>query len=127
MIKGSCLCGGVTYTLTEPLRPSVSCHCTQCRKTSGHFWSSTQVPADQLTVTSDTTLQWFQSSTEAKRGFCNTCGASLFWVHDGDGGAISIGSGTIDGPSGLSTSKNIFTAYKGDYYDIADNVPQRED
>jgi hypothetical protein len=127
MIKGSCLCGSVTYELTEPLRPSVACHCIQCRKTSGHYWSATLVPADQFKLISDASLQWYQSSDEARRGFCNICGASLFWEHSGENGAISIGSGTIDGPSGLNTSKHIFTAYKGDYYDIADNVPQRED
>ena len=127
MIKGSCLCGGVTYELTKPLRPSVACHCTQCRKTSGHYWSATQVPADQFKLTADTSLSWFSSSPDARRGFCKTCGASLFWMHDADEGAVSVASGTIDGPSGLSTSKHIFTADKGDYYDIADNVPQRED
>jgi hypothetical protein len=35
-------------------------------------------------------------------------------------------SGTIDGATGLKTSKHIFTADKGDYYDIADNIPLRE-
>jgi hypothetical protein len=35
-------------------------------------------------------------------------------------------SGTIDGATGIETSKHIFTAFKGDYYNIADNVPQSE-
>ncbi len=40
---GSCLCGAVTYEVRGDLRPSVACHCSQCRKTSGHYWSATQV------------------------------------------------------------------------------------
>ena len=126
MKTGSCLCGGVTFTMTGQMRPSVACHCTQCRKTSGHYWSATQVPATQFELTKDETLTWFASSAEAKRGFCNTCGASMFWIHEADGGAISIASGTIDNPTDLRTDKHIYVADKGDYYDIADGLPQFE-
>jgi len=124
MKTGSCLCCGVTYALSGELRPSVACHCTQCRKTSGHYWSATQVGADQFTLTRDETLTWFASSPEAERGFCNTCGASMFWKHNADNGAVSIASGTIDGATELSTDKHIYVADKGDYYDIADGLPQ---
>ena len=117
MITGSCLCGGVTYELDEPLRESVACHCTQCRKTSGHYWSATQVPNDRIRITRDETLAWYRSSTTARRGFCNRCGASLFWLQDGEN-ATSVGSGTIDGTTGIGTAMHIFTADKGDYYDL---------
>lgn len=126
MKTGSCLCGGVSYTLTGALRGSVGCHCIQCRKTSGHYVSATQVGPDQLSLTKTDTLTWYASSPGAKRGFCNRCGSSLFWKHEDDGGAVSVMSGTIDGDTGITTKEHIFTAYKGDYYDIADNVPQRE-
>ena len=123
---GSCLCGGVRYTLTGPMRPSVACHCLQCRKTSGHYVSATQVGPDQLTITRDETLSWFQSSREAQRGFCSRCGSSLFWRHQNDGGRISVMSGTIDGATGLKTEKHIYVADKGDYYELTDGLPQLE-
>ena len=126
MLSGSCLCGGVTYTVTEPLRNSVACHCIQCRKTSGHYVSATQVGPDQLDITRADTLQWYQSSPEAQRGFCTCCGSSLFWKHDADRGAVSVMSGTLDGATGITTEKHIFVADKGDYYNIADGVPQHE-
>lgn len=126
MVKGSCLCGGVTFDLSGALRNSVACHCVQCRKTSGHYVSATQVGADQLTVTQDRTLTWYQSSPEAERGFCSTCGSSVFWRHRDDGGAVSVMSGTLDAPTGISTEKHIFVANKGDYYEIADGLPQEE-
>ncbi len=53
MLKGSCLCGAVSFELTGELRPPFACHCTQCRKTSGHYWSSTNVPRGTLTFTRD--------------------------------------------------------------------------
>ncbi len=126
MKTGSCLCGEVRYTLSGDLRPSVACHCLQCRKTSGHYVSATQVQPEQLELISEATLTWFQSSPEAQRGFCNACGSSLFWKHDADKGAVSVMSGTIDGATGIETAKHIFTAFKGDYYEIADDVPQSE-
>ena len=116
MKTGSCLCGGVTYELTEPLRNSVACHCNQCRKSSGHYWSATQVPNDRFNLTRDDTLQWFQSSPTARRGFCSTCGSSLFWQKDGEG-ATSVATGTIDGATGITTDKHIFVEDKGDYYE----------
>lgn len=123
MHKGSCLCGGVTYEIVGTLRPVAACHCSQCRKTSGHFWAATQVDLDKLRLISEETLQWFRSSGTAKRGFCNHCGSSLFWEKDGEG-KISIAAGSLDGPSGLDTSKHIFISDKGDYYEIADGLPQ---
>ena len=126
MIKGSWLCGAVTFELSGSLRDSVACHCIQCRKTSGHYVSATQVGPDQLRITKDDGLTWYQSSPEAERGFCNICGSSLFWRHEGDNGAVSVMSGTLDGQTGIKTSKHIFVADKGDYYDIADGLPQHE-
>ena len=126
MKTGSCLCGGVAYRLSGDLRPSVACHCVQCRKTSGHYVSATQVGPNQLEITKSDTLHWYRSSPLAERGFCAQCGSSLFWRHAHDGGAVSVMSGTIDGPTGLRTEKHIFVADKGDYYEIADDVPQKE-
>lgn len=127
MVHGSCLCGGVQFDLIGDLRNSVACHCSQCRKTSGHYVSATQVGPEQLTLTHSETLKWYQSSPEAQRGFCSVCGSSLFWRHAGDNGKTSVMSGTLDGATGITTEIHIFTAQKGDYYEIADGVPQRED
>ncbi|MGH1369807.1 MAG: GFA family protein [Maritimibacter sp.] len=117
---GSCLCGAVTYEARGDLRPSIACHCTQCRKTSGHYWSATQVPDSDLIITEQGALTWFRSSPTAQRGFCNRCGASLFWRKDGEG-ATSIGSGTLDGASGLHTAKHIHVEDKGDYYTLPES------
>jgi len=121
--KGSCECGAVTYEISGPLRPSVACHCTQCRKTSGHYWSATQVPNDQLRITREDGLKWFRSSDFARRGFCMECGSSLFWQHD-DEDATSVGAGTLDGATGITTAKHIYVADKGDYYEI-ENGPEQ--
>lgn len=123
LYTGSCLCGAVRYEVEGLLRPSVACHCSQCRKTSGHYWSATQVPDARLRITKDEGLAWFRSSETAERGFCQGCGASLFWRMNGEG-MTSIGSGTLDAPEGLTTAKHIFVADKPGYYEIEDGPEQ---
>ncbi|MFQ5439394.1 MAG: GFA family protein [Paracoccaceae bacterium] len=125
MLTGSCECGAVTFTVTGPMRAVVACHCSQCRKTSGHYWAATSVSRNAMTITRDDGLKWFRSSKHARRGFCSGCGASLFWEDDGTG-QISIGAGTLDGKTGLVCEKHIFVADKGDYYDIPDDMQNPE-
>lgn len=122
MLKGSCLCGGVTFTVSGPVPGPSVCHCSQCRKQSGHVWASAHVPDVALTITGDS-LRWHQSSDLAKRGFCGTCGSFLFWRKAGEG-HTSFAMGAIDGTSGVRLAKHIFTADKGDYYAIDDDLPQ---
>lgn len=121
-LKGSCLCGAIRFEATgEPQGISV-CHCGQCRRMSGHLWSSAYVKDDELAIVGEP--QWYASSDTARRGFCPTCGSFLFWKHN-DENTTSFALGAIDGPTGLTLQKHIFTADKGDYYDIADGVEQR--
>lgn len=123
MLSGSCLCGDISFEVQgTPLGASM-CHCSQCRKQSGGVWSSAFVPEDDLKISGDVT--WFESSDIAKRGLCPRCGSFLFWkAHDED--TISFALGAIDGDTGLTLEKHIFVADKGDYYDIADGVPQKD-
>ena len=121
VMKGSCLCGSVSFTITGEVGAVSACHCSQCRKQSGHVWSSAQVNAADIDMSGE--VRWFESSSSAKRGFCPTCGAFLFWkAHEED--AISFSMGSVNGLTGLKLEKHIFTVDKGDYYDIADGVPQ---
>ena len=120
-LTGTCLCGAIRFTAEgEPQGVSV-CHCGQCRRQSGHLWASAYMPERQITV--DGEPRWFGSSEKAKRGFCPTCGSFLFWKH-ADEDTMSFALGALDGPTGLRLQKHIFTADKGDYYDIADGVKQ---
>jgi len=113
----------VRYEVRGLLRDSIACHCSQCRKTSGHYWSATQAKTADLHLLEGRGLRWFRSSGIAQRGFCQHCGSSLFWRPDG-ADTTSIGSGTLDGPSGLKTMCHIYVADKGNYVDIAPGAAQ---
>ena len=121
MFEGSCLCGDVRFTVNAEAQGTSVCHCGQCRKQSGHLWASAYAPEAQITISGP--VAWFEASETAKRGFCPRCGSSLFWKAHNEG-TMSFALGALDGPTGLQLSKHIFTAQKGDYYDIADGIPQ---
>ncbi|AXI44924.1 aldehyde-activating protein [Sulfitobacter sp. SK012] len=123
MLQGSCLCGAITFSAMGPARDPAACHCSQCRKQSGHHWASVQVMDDTLAIAGAPT--WYASSESAKRGFCPKCGSFLFWKGKGDPDT-GVALGALDGPTGLRLERHIFTADKGDYYEITDNVSQEE-
>lgn len=125
-ISGRCECGSIRFEADE-IRPTVNfCHCSQCRRTSGHHWAATQAKHSKFRLISDEGLKWYVSSDRAKRGFCTNCGSSIFFQPIG-ADHIGIAAGCIDAPTGLTGGKHIFTASKGDYYDITDGLPQVED
>ncbi|HWA92030.1 MAG TPA: GFA family protein [Rhizomicrobium sp.] len=123
MHKGSCLCGAVRFEVAGELKGPDACHCTKCRKSSGHYFASTDLPRAALTVRGEDKVTWYRSSEKVRRGFCSVCGSPLFWDPIGrDWTGIAMGA--LDGPTGTKLAIHIFVADKGDYYDIADGLPQ---
>jgi hypothetical protein len=122
---GRCSCGAVSFKTRGELRGVIYCHCSQCRRQTGHFLASTNVADDHLEVTGADKITWFQSSGDAKRGFCSDCGSGLFWKHR-KRDYTSILTGSFDAPSGLNGASHIFIADKGDYYEVSDGLPQYE-
>ncbi|MEO1919758.1 MAG: hypothetical protein ABGW81_08670 [Paracoccaceae bacterium] len=43
MHKGSCHCGAVSFEIKGDLSAPDACHCSICRKMSGHFYAATDV------------------------------------------------------------------------------------
>lgn len=125
-VKGSCECQGVVFELIGELRDVVFCHCSQCRKTSGHYWAATQVSKENLNLIKATSLSWYDSSDKARRGFCSVCGSSMFYERKGID-KISVSAGSLEIPTSLDRMRHIYVTSKGDYYDISDDLPQFEE
>jgi hypothetical protein len=123
MLVGSCLCGAVSFRIDGVLAAPTACHCSQCRRQSGHYWASTEVPRAALRLTGEERLTWYHASEKVRRGFCATCGSFLFWDPIGQD-RIAVAMGAVDAPTGTHLERHIFVADKGDYYDIADGLPQ---
>ncbi|MBB4102739.1 GFA family protein [Allorhizobium borbori] len=123
MHRGSCLCGKITFRVEGELAPPDACHCSRCRKHSGHYFASTEVAKDRLFVEGDEFVRWYSSSEKVRRGFCSVCGSSLFFDPP-HRDWIAIAMGAFDGATNTRLALHIFVADKGDYYEIADGLPQ---
>ena len=119
---GGCLCGGVRYRVAGVLRDAMACHCTQCRKSTGHYAAFSACRSDELVMENDRTLAWYESSPGVRRGFCGNCGSTLFW-DDLSRDYIAVAAGSLGEPTGIVLTKHIFAADKGDYYRIEDVPP----
>jgi hypothetical protein len=106
----------VSFEVAGELPAPDACHCSQCRKTSGHFFASTDVPRAAVTIHGTENVTWFRSSEKVRRGFCRTCGSSLFWdplARDW----IGIAMGAFDRPTGTRLGKHIY---------VADGLPRNQ-
>ena len=122
-LTASCLCGGIKLKTQGYHRNVQNCHCIQCMKTHGHHAAYTNVEERNVKFLKKRTLKWFKSSKRAKRGFCNKCGASLFFKIIGTK-TISIAAGMFNRPTRLKTTMNIFVQGKADYYKLDSRMPK---
>ena len=113
----SCLCGGIQLKTKEPFRHVSNCHCRKCMKTHGNYAAYTNTLEKDIKFIKKRTLKWFKSSKKARRGFCNKCGASIFFKFLGSDN-ISIAAGMFQNPTKLKTTINIFVKGKLDYYKL---------
>jgi hypothetical protein len=123
-LTGGCLCGGVRYRIDGECRDIICCHCENCRRTHGHVAAYTALSQSALTLLAADTLQWYHdASPDTYRGFCNRCGASLFWDARDGRERISVAAGSLDDSAGLKLVGHVFVAEAGNYYEISDGLP----
>ena len=99
-LSASCLCNGISMTIKGEFRPVVNCHCIQCVKTHGNYAAYTSVLQENIVFKSKKTLKWYKSSDHASRGFCKSCGSSIFFKRLGSR-AVSLSAGLLQNPTGL--------------------------
>ena len=118
--KGSCVCGQTTYRAYD-LNDISYCHCEQCRKMTGHFMAASQVSRDNIKIKGK--IKWFYTHEGSRHGFCDICGANMFWQNDNKS-TISVTAGSLEDSKDLKTWHHIFIEEKGCYYTINPNDPQ---
>lgn len=90
--EGWCLCGAVRFTVTPPTLFCVRSHCRFCHGAHGVpmvTWLG--VPQEQFSyVDGEDPLAWYASSQQSKRGFCRTCGTTMFYVSTLSPGEVHV-------------------------------------
>lgn len=114
--SGGCLCGAVRYVVTGGLRDVVNCHCTRCRRFTGHHMAASAADTASVTVTDEGGLLTWFPVPGAAYAFCSSCGSSLFWRSSATPERTSICAGTLDQPTGLRTVAAWWVSEAGDYH-----------
>jgi hypothetical protein len=80
-VKGSCLCGSVTFEIKPPLAVFRYCHCSRCRKASGSAHAANIfVPQGQFAWSAGESLVNHFKLPGAKTfavSFCTRCGSRV--------------------------------------------------
>lgn len=125
-LKGSCLCGSVTYRVQGPLEELVFCHCSRCRKATGSAFQAVAPIAESAfeLLSGQADIRSHESSPGVHRHFCGACGSPLFSRRDFMPGMLRLRVGTLDTPLQIDPTMHIFTASKAPWFTIGDAAPQ---
>jgi hypothetical protein len=113
-IEGQCLCGAVTVRVTPTRRHVEACHCTMCRRWSGIAFVGVMCGTEVEFAGEDRVVR-YRSSEWAERGFCGTCGSSLFY-HYLPLGTYGFTAGLFPDEALLPLAEEIFIDEKPGYY-----------
>ncbi len=126
-IKGSCLCGAVSFSVTPPLKLFQYCHCSLCRKVSGSAHAANIfVKPEQLTWDSGADYVQRYEVPDVKyyaTGFCKRCGSPLPWQTK-DGRSVLVPAGSLNEDPGLKPKQNIFWESRAPWHIETGELPK---
>jgi len=108
--RGSCLCGGVKFELTDAPDALRFCHCESCKKLSGGASTvNLRVPSSAVRILEgEDLLQTFQPAEGSAKTFCRTCGSNLFGGGWPESEYSSVRVTAIDDPFDARPGRHIF-------------------
>ena len=122
--SGGCQCGAVRYEASgEPIVVAL-CHCSMCRRASAApavAWAMYEEAQVRMTHAAPTI---YQSSTEARRGFCASCGTQISFTADYIPGLIDLTVGSFDRPQDLPPSLHYWESRRLPWVRFADDLPR---
>ena len=119
-VKGSCLCGEVSYEVKADFKGFMLCHCTRCQKASGsaHVANIFTAPENLTILTGEANIKRYDlpSPPAFGKSFCTNCGSVVPYLN-GAGNAIIIPAGTLDEDPGIRPKANIFWKNRAQWFD----------
>lgn len=120
---GSCNCGQVQFTVSEPITDIYVCHCSICRKSTGSNGIYVVVVAkDSLSWIAGKELvqEWEKPNHDWYKTFCKSCGSPLPGSNDEHRAFIPVG--LLDsGTDNLTVKHHIWVGSKAPWDNIADD------
>ncbi|MEP7050269.1 MAG: GFA family protein [Pseudomonadota bacterium] len=126
-VKGSCLCGGIEFEVSDPPSGATHCHCSRCRKTRGTAHATNYMVAlDSLRYLRGEELLSKYRLPEAKfyaHWFCSVCGSTMPRFDEARGFAV-VPMGAFDEDPISRPNRHIHVASKAAWDVITDGLPQ---
>lgn len=125
---GSCLCGGIRYTIEGELGAFGFCHCTSCRKASGTAYGA-NAPVDRgrmHLLAGAELLQEYESSPGKRRVFCRVCGSPLYAYLVATPDVLRLRLGSLDTPFHDHPRAHTWVSDKAAWDTIEGTTPQFE-
>jgi hypothetical protein len=100
-VRGTCLCGGVRFELTEAPAAVRFCHCTNCKKLSGGSGTANARvrPAGIRLLAGEELLRSYQPDEGSSKTFCSRCGSNVFGGGWPDAEEVSVRLTTLEAPA----------------------------
>ena len=125
-LRGSCLCGGIAYEVTEPFARVHNCHCSRCRRAraAAHTTNGfTSVDGLRFVRGEDLAVTWrLPGARFFAHAFCRTCGSGAPRC-DRDRGVAIIPMGSLDDDPGRGVDSHIFVGSRAPWYAFEDGLP----
>lgn len=124
MVTGRCRCGAIHYEAQGEPAYSALCHCSDCRKSAGaHMVGWALFPENMVTVHGRPMS--YQSSENAVRQFCGTCGTGLFYHNSVIfPGMVDIQTATLDDQAALPPAIHVQFAEAAPWMAAAHELPK---
>lgn len=107
-LQGGCQCGAIRYEVNGTPQHVALCHCSDCRKSAGAPMVSWAAFAEAEFTLLQGDLTIFNSSGNALRSFCPTCGTGIAYRNaEFLPGIVDIQSATLDDPNALPAGAHI--------------------
>lgn len=113
--SGQCLCGAVTFRVSELAAEYGTCHCKMCQRWAGSALLGLTIPEETIAFEGLEHVKRYQSSEWAERAWCDTCGSNLWYRVTAPGpyaGAYHMPIGLLDDARGLRMTREIYVDEK---------------
>lgn len=122
-LRGSCLCGRVTYRIADAFDYALICHCSQCRRATGAGAKPFAGAAARLLTLDEPDHLMRYGDDTAYDAHCSRCGSLLYSLVR-DGAYVHVTLGTLIDEPAIRPSAHIFTGSRAAWDPICDDLPQ---
>jgi hypothetical protein len=112
-LTGSCLCGAIRYSVSQPITELRACHCTNCQKASGAGGTvNAMIPSAAFKLLQGEPRRYSAHADSGRllhRYFCGDCGSPLYSQRDATPENMALRIGAIENAPPMKITANIWT------------------